>query len=296
MGNWYRVTKRIRGRRYDYWQRTERHGTQIKTFNKYIGPAGGAITSAPGTTAASRQIRTPPSLSPALSPPTVSNTAPPTPEEAISQLKPPLHPDAANLRESDKLRQREISDWESVKYGSVKQRSKRQEIKQRAATHNARATGAINPFLGQAINRLKEEQASHASKAPTSHVSPPTASQHPVQKHVARPKKQLPPFPKDHNFSDPFWQTASTSKQLRDQAQVVYTEYRRLCVEFNNKRVAEQLSALIPFSSSEAAALRTEIQSIKSQLDWYQGKAQSHFDYAMQFTQSGKVRLSRSRC
>jgi hypothetical protein len=40
MGNWYKVTKRINGRLYDYWQRTERHGKQVKTFNKYIGPHG----------------------------------------------------------------------------------------------------------------------------------------------------------------------------------------------------------------------------------------------------------------
>src|SRR4051812_39848398 len=39
-GNWYKVVKRINGRLYDYWQRTERHGTQVKTFNKYIGPTG----------------------------------------------------------------------------------------------------------------------------------------------------------------------------------------------------------------------------------------------------------------
>lgn len=39
MGEWYRVTKRINGRLYDYWQRTERHGQHVKTFNKYIGPA-----------------------------------------------------------------------------------------------------------------------------------------------------------------------------------------------------------------------------------------------------------------
>jgi hypothetical protein len=37
---WYQVTKTIKGRRYLYWQRTERHGKQVKTFNKYIGPTG----------------------------------------------------------------------------------------------------------------------------------------------------------------------------------------------------------------------------------------------------------------
>jgi hypothetical protein len=39
VGKWYKVTKKIHGRLYDYWQRTERHGKQVKTFNKYIGPA-----------------------------------------------------------------------------------------------------------------------------------------------------------------------------------------------------------------------------------------------------------------
>ena len=40
MGNWYRVTKRINGRLYDYWQRTYRVGKSVKTENKYIGPSG----------------------------------------------------------------------------------------------------------------------------------------------------------------------------------------------------------------------------------------------------------------
>jgi hypothetical protein len=39
MGNWYKVTKRINGRLYDYWQRTYRVGKSVKTENKYIGPA-----------------------------------------------------------------------------------------------------------------------------------------------------------------------------------------------------------------------------------------------------------------
>jgi hypothetical protein len=40
MGAWYKVTKRINGRLYDYWQRTERLGRSVKTYNKYIGPSG----------------------------------------------------------------------------------------------------------------------------------------------------------------------------------------------------------------------------------------------------------------
>jgi hypothetical protein len=39
MGKWYKVTKRINGRFYDYWQRTYRVGKSVKTENKYIGPA-----------------------------------------------------------------------------------------------------------------------------------------------------------------------------------------------------------------------------------------------------------------
>jgi hypothetical protein len=36
---WYRVTKKINGRFYDYWQRTYRVGKSVKTENRYIGPA-----------------------------------------------------------------------------------------------------------------------------------------------------------------------------------------------------------------------------------------------------------------
>lgn len=35
---WYRVTKTINGRKYDYWQRTYRVAGSVKTENKYIGP------------------------------------------------------------------------------------------------------------------------------------------------------------------------------------------------------------------------------------------------------------------
>jgi hypothetical protein len=41
MGSWYRVTKRINARLYDYWQRTCRVGKSVKTENKYIGPSFG---------------------------------------------------------------------------------------------------------------------------------------------------------------------------------------------------------------------------------------------------------------
>lgn len=36
--DWYRVVKTIKGRKYDYWQKTYRVGRHVKTLNKYIGP------------------------------------------------------------------------------------------------------------------------------------------------------------------------------------------------------------------------------------------------------------------
>ncbi len=58
---WYRVTKRINGRLYDYWQRTYRVGKSVKTENKYIGPAGTSSKLAGFHQAVSAQIdgRTP---------------------------------------------------------------------------------------------------------------------------------------------------------------------------------------------------------------------------------------------
>jgi hypothetical protein len=41
--SWYRVTKKIRGRLYDYWQRSIRVGKQVKTENRYIGPTSAVI-------------------------------------------------------------------------------------------------------------------------------------------------------------------------------------------------------------------------------------------------------------
>lgn len=41
--NWYKVTKRIRGISYLYWQKTYREGRSVKTLNKYIGPHKGWI-------------------------------------------------------------------------------------------------------------------------------------------------------------------------------------------------------------------------------------------------------------
>src|SRR5262245_5740887 len=36
---WYRVTKKVNGRLYDYWQCTYRVGKSVRTENRYIGPS-----------------------------------------------------------------------------------------------------------------------------------------------------------------------------------------------------------------------------------------------------------------
>jgi hypothetical protein len=57
MGQWYKVTKKIHGRLYDYWQRTERQGKRVKTFNKYIGPhTRSTVVSIDGSTIAAPRI------------------------------------------------------------------------------------------------------------------------------------------------------------------------------------------------------------------------------------------------
>lgn len=45
--DWYVVVKTINGRRYFYMQKTWRVGARVRTINKYLGPAGGAVAGAP---------------------------------------------------------------------------------------------------------------------------------------------------------------------------------------------------------------------------------------------------------
>ena len=42
MGAWYRVVKKVKGRRYAYLQRTLRKGKTVHTENQYLGPVDGA--------------------------------------------------------------------------------------------------------------------------------------------------------------------------------------------------------------------------------------------------------------
>jgi hypothetical protein len=134
MGNWYKVTKRINGRLYDYWQRTERHGKSTKTFNKYIGRSGSGsaatITAASSDTAAFKPDR---------------------PEDAIWKLNPVHNPDGVDLRQYKRAMEAERREDERIQYGSLAARKGRQKQAVRDAKRKTRATKAVNPFLAQGI-------------------------------------------------------------------------------------------------------------------------------------------------
>jgi hypothetical protein len=141
MGNWYRVTKRINGRLYDYWQRTYRVVKSVKTENKYIGPAGSAAVHSAGTRAA------------CITPPTCSISAPTTPEDAIWQLNPVHNPDGVDLRQYKKFIEQERREDEHIQYGNLKDRIARQEAAVRKAKRKAKGIKAANPFLAQLLKK-----------------------------------------------------------------------------------------------------------------------------------------------
>jgi hypothetical protein len=133
---WYRVTKKINGRFYDYWQRTYRVGKAVKTENKYIGPA-------------SR------SAAPALCSPTYSMTAPRIPEEVITQLNPYAGPSDFLAADFKRWRDETRREDELIQYGPLKARLKRQRQKFLAAKRRTRGIKSLNPFIAQALLNKK---------------------------------------------------------------------------------------------------------------------------------------------
>ena len=154
MGNWYRVTKCINGRLYDYWQRTYRVGKSVKTENKYIGPTSNGPSSS-GVHASS-----------------ISSPAP-----AMSQYELTLQqhhvllrnmqatPPEPELPEPEpRYKRLELSqeEWREIRAAERERKKefdagmKRQAAQVRAAKRKSRGTGAINPFLGQAITGKKK--------------------------------------------------------------------------------------------------------------------------------------------
>ena len=137
MGNWYRVTKKIHGRFYDYWQRTYRVGKSVRTENRYIGPSS---TYMPRTVAPQVEISSP--------------TRPYTPEEAIAFIT----PFTAQLRGKDRRdyereRAKQRAEDERIQYGPMKVRLKRQLAKIRAARRNTRGIKSLNPFIAQLVRK-----------------------------------------------------------------------------------------------------------------------------------------------
>jgi hypothetical protein len=134
MGNWYKVKKRINGRLYYYWQRTQRVGGSVKTENKYIGPASGS----------------------ALAASVYSATAPETPERVLPRIAPFGNPQTESQHVMAKIMERERREDEHIQYGPLKARIERQKQAVRDVKRKTRGIKAVNPFLAQGIKRYKD--------------------------------------------------------------------------------------------------------------------------------------------
>jgi hypothetical protein len=133
VGSWYRVTKKINGRLYDYWQRTKRVGKSVKTENKYIGPAACA---------------------PSIAPSTYSITAAVIPEEAIYKLVPSTAQlNGKDKRDYEKYYEQIRREDEQIQYGNRADRIARQKAAVRSAKRKTKGIKASNPFLAQAIKK-----------------------------------------------------------------------------------------------------------------------------------------------
>ena len=145
MGNFYRVTKTINGRKYDYWQRTYRVGKSVKTENKYIGPSGRGVSFSPRSSVA-------PIVAGAAvhAPSTRSPTAPIIPEEAIHQLTPfTAHLKGRDRTAYEKEREKERREDEQIQYGNLADRLRRNKLKLRAAKKLTRHLKPTNYFAAK---------------------------------------------------------------------------------------------------------------------------------------------------
>jgi hypothetical protein len=137
VGNWYRVTKRISGRLYDYWQRTYRVGKVVKTENKYIGPASraGPTLSAPdqyeGTVAEHREY--------------LANGV---------FIAPPAEPPEPELDYWDDLsadEKHEIRAFQIEQKRELEAYEKRRAKQVRAIKRTTKGIKSVNTFLAQAL-------------------------------------------------------------------------------------------------------------------------------------------------
>jgi hypothetical protein len=142
VGDWYRVTKKIHGRLYHYWQRTTRVGKSVKTENKYIGPAEGR---------------------PALGPSTFSASAPMLPEDVMGQYFSPKTSDnrkSGNIAKLNREKKRILRNEEFFDEGAFNHIQdqldyaysvKRTTQKIREAKRKTKGIKSANPFLAQAL-------------------------------------------------------------------------------------------------------------------------------------------------
>ncbi len=158
MGNWYRVTKRINGHLYDYWQRTYRVGESVKTENRYIGPVRAQLNApADRNVTAVSAIPSPATscnsgIPFARSSAAVSATAPHTPEEAVYQITPSTaHLTGKDRRDYEKHYEKIRREDERIQYGNLEARVARQEAAVRAAKRKTRGIKAINPFVAKLL-------------------------------------------------------------------------------------------------------------------------------------------------
>jgi hypothetical protein len=149
VGNWYRVTKKIHGRLYDYWQRTYRVGKSVKTENPYIGPSTkGGFTSSTASTAPKRE------------PLYARQFEIPIASISTAQYRKPL-----NIRELKKEKKAilQAAEFDHVAFGAVQDELdyayavKADKEKKRATRAKTKGIKALNPFIAQALLSRKSQ-------------------------------------------------------------------------------------------------------------------------------------------
>ena len=157
MGNWYRVTKTIKGRKYDYWQKTRRIGRSVKTENEYIGPssasAGPVASIGPGIT----RLDYVPSPRCAMMQDFIQ-VLPPEFFAAQQEKQKPGNLRTLQKQQRDMMKE-SVMEWDRNEYENVqdaieyarsvrREREAQREVKKRTA-----GIKAINRFLAQALKK-----------------------------------------------------------------------------------------------------------------------------------------------
>jgi hypothetical protein len=141
---WYRVTKKIKGRLYDYWQRTYRVGRSVKTENRYIGPSSksGGFSTTAGSAASQRE----PLYAGQFEIPVAARS---TTEDRKTR----------NIRElkREKKAIMQAAEFDHVAFGAVQDELdyayaiKSDKEKKRAARAKTKGIKALNTFIAQAL-------------------------------------------------------------------------------------------------------------------------------------------------